>query len=67
NPVNDVLSISFFEQFSLKVFNSVGQIIYTENNIFEGADIDTQTWESGLYIIAIMKNNKTEFRKIIKK
>jgi PKD repeat protein len=67
NPVNDVLSITFFEQFSLKVFNSVGQIIYTGNNIFEGVDIDTQTWESGLYIIAIMKNNKTEFRKIIKK
>jgi PKD repeat protein len=67
NPVNDVLSISFLEQFSLKVFNSVGQIIYTENNIFEGVDIDTHRWENGMYIIAVLQNNTTEFRKIIKK
>lgn len=67
NPVNDKLSISFPNQFSIEIYNSTGQKIHEENDIPGNVDIVAKYWNSGLYIVAVEQNGKTEFRKVVKR
>ncbi len=67
NPVNDILTVSFPRQFNVEVFNSMGQKIHEVNNIFGNLDIDTKSWESGFYIVAVQQDEKTGFKKILKR
>jgi PKD repeat protein len=67
NPVADKLTVSLAQPYSLSIYNSLGQNIFLENDVFGNIDVSTKTWGSGVYIVAVRKLDKTEFRKILKR
>lgn len=62
NPAKDFLNIKIEgsianSPYSLKIYNSLGKIIFHENNITSTSfskDIDTSTWSSGMYFVKII-------------
>lgn len=57
-------------KFSLKVFNSLAQVITESANEFEQKEIqiqlNTASWVKGTYIVQMITNDETITRKIIK-
>jgi len=68
NPVHQYLNItSTVELVSIQVFNTVGQNIYTSNASGTSMQINTQSFESGLYIVQIQTENGFETKKFMKR
>ena len=67
NPVNDILNISAPENIeSVKIINSIGQLIYQEKVNTNELKINTNNYKSGFYIISIKTKAQLITRKIIK-
>ena len=53
NPSNEMLNIisSDLPVTSFYIYNTLGKIIYSENNLFKNKIINTSTFQSGIYLI----------------
>ncbi|MBE0647897.1 MAG: choice-of-anchor J domain-containing protein [Bacteroidales bacterium] len=68
NPVHGFLNIqSVSELVSVQVFNTVGQTVYTSQASGNTMQINTQSLETGLYIVQIRTENGFETQKFMKR
>ncbi len=71
NPINEYFEIKTNEEeiinFSLQVFNSLGDEIYSKNNFNSKNDeINTQNWKQGIYFVYILDNGRKVMKKLVK-
>lgn len=68
NPASDVLHINTTkDQYAVKIYNMVGQLVYSKTDHFRSADIDVSNLNSGAYIIELQSDDFTETHKFLKK
>ncbi len=64
NPNNGVFNINFNtidnKTIDLFIINTAGQIVYTKQNVYNGSTIDLNNLNSGLYIVTIKSEQKTQ-------
>lgn len=65
NPANDALTINFgeislFNGYSLEIYNSVGQLVYSTNVVNQMEVFDVSTWADGTYLISVINDTGTE-------
>jgi len=67
NPVTDVLNISLDkfnakENYSLSIFNCVGQVVYTSNKVNQRMQVDVKNFSAGIYLLQLQsdKGNRCE-------
>ncbi len=66
NPVNDKLTVEWNGKAEITVCNSLGQIIISEKDAVSSLEIDTQHWQTGIYLLSVQHGNSIVFRKIVK-
>jgi len=69
NPASTNIVISLLENKSiaqLKIFNSIGQVVYFSNAITEMPEINISSLSPGLYFVEIKTDKKTGIQKFIK-
>ena len=70
NPNNGLFTISSEDgvAYNVKIFNLLGKIIYSEENIVENNhNLDISNYKNGLYFLEVIKNDIKSIIKIIKK
>jgi hypothetical protein len=73
NPFNDKLIISIYRELIdnqttvLGIFNTVGQLVYSENIISEHTIINTNLLKEGIYMLRVELANTTVNTKIVKR
>lgn len=70
NPNNGIFTLKSNDasKYSVTIFNILGKIVYSEENISEENHIfDISNYKNGLYFLKIIKNNKKSIMKIVKK
>ena len=68
NPTNGLINISLLQaeqNFSVKVFNSNGVLMYHDENLTNKSAIDLSQNSPGLYILKVYKKNKILYYKLI--
>jgi len=67
NPCNDFIVIAGLKSnFSYNIYNVSGKLIQSNQDATSGTQIDTKSFESGMYILKIVYENETIVKKIIK-
>ncbi|NKQ38191.1 MAG: T9SS type A sorting domain-containing protein [Methanosarcinales archaeon] len=68
NPFSNLLNIKFKEKniSNLNITNSLGQLVYANDNIKSNIEVNTSNWAKGIYFISIDKNNKKHIKKVVK-
>lgn len=67
NPFNDHVVIEGLKSnFSYDIYNVSGKLIQSNLKATSGTQIDTKSFESGIYILKIVSENETIVKKIIK-
>jgi PKD repeat protein len=66
NPVNEKLTVEWNGKAEISVYNSLGQIINSEKDTVNSIEIDTQLWQTGIYLLSVQHGNSIVFRKIVK-
>ena len=69
NPTNSKIYLSFktdWQNSQLSLYNSIGQIIYSANNISENHEIDLSLFENGIYFLKLQNNSEQKVIKLIK-
>lgn len=69
NPASSVINVSAENLTNVKVYNAVGQLIYTEETENDNVNIDTQNWTNGLYYVTVetVDGNSTSQKIIVNK
>jgi hypothetical protein len=65
NPVKDVLTINDNHFDNLQLFNSLGQRVF-ECEVLFSEEIDLSTFQNGLYLLRIERENKVYYQRILK-
>lgn len=67
NPVSDVLNVAVGNDISgqLKIYNSLGVLVYTVNELTASHQINTSSFSPGLYHIQFTQGQSTTSKKII--
>jgi hypothetical protein len=67
NPINEVLEISLSETMDkLVVTNMVGQVIYASTNLQNTQTLNTSAWQSGVYFVTFVKNERQFTTRVVK-
>lgn len=69
NPFFNFITIERFktsDPYDMKIYNSLGQLIYHEENLTEVKTFNTSQFNSGFYLLKITSNNKNFFYKLLK-
>jgi len=73
NPANDLITVNVsefnYEPFTIKVFNTVGEMIYAESTSSETDEskiINTSNWSEGIYLIVAESNQQRFTQKLLK-
>ncbi len=74
NPFTEMLNISFIlaekENVTIKLFNSLGQVIYSANEQYQEGqnkiNINTENIKSGVYFFQLTSNNQSLTTKVVK-
>ena len=70
NPFQDRLNITFdsdvFYKIRLRITNTLGQIVYSKNNLEQKQEIDLRFLPSGVYFIKLQNNSEQKVFKLIK-
>lgn len=68
NPVSDKLKLTFGEEISsVTVYSVLGSVIYEyDKSIRRELQIDTESWESGLYLVNVKTEKASQTLKVIK-
>ncbi|NDI98388.1 S8 family serine peptidase [Flavobacterium sp. LaA7.5] len=70
NPADEKLTISLENSnggFEIKIFNTLGQIVYGDTSLLNKKEIDIADLKSGIYFVEIKNQNKVYTKRIIKK
>ncbi|MCF6185277.1 MAG: T9SS type A sorting domain-containing protein, partial [Bacteroidales bacterium] len=68
NPADNEITIKFtknIENVKIKIFNSLGQIVYSSNTKNDFEKIDISKFTSGIYLISILNNQYVYTKKIV--
>jgi len=65
NPTKGFINITNLNNASVQVYNVIGTLVKTENNLKGNATIDLSQFEEGMYIIKVTEGNKTGFNKVL--
>ncbi|MBL7936918.1 MAG: multicopper oxidase domain-containing protein [Bacteroidia bacterium] len=66
NPTNSIVNIDAKEMTSVSIFNTLGEMVYTQNKISTNSlQINTSQWSKGLYTVQVNSNNQSIAKKII--
>ena len=66
NPTNNLVNIDAKEISSITIFNTLGELIYTESKInTNGVQINTSQWARGIYTIQVNSNGLLINKKLI--
>lgn len=67
NPFNDFIVIDGLKStFSYAIYNIGGKVIQSSQDVTSGVQIDTKSFESGIYLLKIVSEKETITKKIIK-
>jgi uncharacterized delta-60 repeat protein len=67
NPTTGILKIQNQKNdYSIKIMNSIGQQVYTENCIANKSTIDVQNLPKGIYLLTLQSNSKTYTSRFVK-
>lgn len=67
NPVNSFLNITSADRLlEVQIFNTTGQTVYSGTVSGNSVQVNTQNFESGLYVIRIKSENGYEMKKFMK-
>lgn len=67
NPTAGLLNIqNQNNDYSIKIMNSIGQQVYTENCKANKSEIDVQNLPKGIYVLALLSDSKTYTARFIK-
>lgn len=53
NPVTDVLNVEVSELSKLRIYNSLGQLVYADDMIDSNAKVQVSSWKSGIYMLEL--------------
>lgn len=69
NPASSTINVSAENLNSIKVYNAVGQLIYSENATSDDVMIDAQKWTNGFYYVTVETagGNKVSQKVIVSK
>ena len=65
NPVNNILNITNAQNADVKIYNILGDLVISKNNIGKTQNINTSNLPEGTYFVKISKNNTVETKKVI--
>lgn len=66
NPTNSIVNIDAKEMTSVSIFNTLGEMVYTQNKISTNSlQINTSQWSKGLYTVQVNSNNQSITKKLI--
>ena len=65
NPAKDVLNIYNAENANISIFDIVGKLVISENNISATQSINISNLTKGTYFVTINRNNSVETQKIV--
>lgn len=67
NPFNDVINIKTKDRSTISIYNNLGQLVHSENNLGKKEiALNTLSWSSGVYFIHISSSTKNQTRTIVK-
>jgi len=67
NPFENKLNVTIYEKGTIRISDMQGRLIYESTiNTQDNPVIDTQSWNSGVYIIQWVTNNKVQYQKVVK-
>jgi hypothetical protein len=67
NPITEELNINVQEVMdNMTITNIVGQVIFAKANISETQKINTSNWQSGIYFVTFVKNERQFTTKLVK-
>lgn len=69
NPTSSTIDISLLSGgvFCVQIINSKGDILYTNNSMYQNHFVDVSTWEDGVYIVmGVLENGESTYSKFIK-
>ena len=67
NPVDNVLNIMNAENAAIEIYNILGQLLYTKNDISIYEQIEVSQFISGTYLIKVKNGNAVKTSKFVKK
>jgi blue copper oxidase len=66
NPTSNLVNIDAKEMTSISIFNTLGEIVYTQNKISTNSlQINTSQWSKGIYTVQVNSNNQSITKKLI--
>lgn len=66
NPTSNLVNINAKEMTSISVFNTLGEMVYTQNNINTNSlQINTSQWSKGIYTVQVNNSNISITKKLI--
>ena len=66
NPCNSLVNIDAKDMTSVSIFNTLGEMIYTQNKLSTNSlQINTSQWSKGIYTVQVNSNNQSITKKLI--
>jgi hypothetical protein len=65
NPATELVSIESSNATSINIFNTVGQVVYSNSNPSTIESVDVSTFETGIYIVEVKNNEIITTEKLI--
>jgi hypothetical protein len=65
NPVEDILTVKDNQFDNVQLINSLGQLVFESEALFSN-QIDLSTFQQGLYVLRIERENKVYYQRILK-
>jgi len=70
NPAADVLNISLNqfngnEKYTLSIYNSVGQVVYSNNKVKEKMQVDVKDFSGGIYLLQLRSEKGSRSEKVM--
>lgn len=69
NPATSIINVTANNLTKIKIYNAVGQLIYSEDTTSDNVAVDTQNWTNGFYYVTIetIDGNSTSQKIIVNK
>ena len=65
NPCHDLLNIQYPSPFDISIYNNNGQLVFTQTNVPNSIQINTQLFAKGLYYVNIVSDKKIISEKVM--
>ena len=65
NPTTGLIKIEGAEGAQVVIYNMIGKVVYTENNVSTTATVDLSSFNAGNYIVKVIDNNTVTTQKIV--